>query len=104
MIEAAGVTEVVSGAVPAPQRRRRGAAVDALARLCNSGSGQGHRWLGTHHALFGFDERPVLAVHLVVESAGVAEVVSVAVPAPQRRRGGAAVDALAALCDGEARA
>ena len=30
------------------------------------------------------DERPVLPVHFVIETAGVAEVVAVAVPAPQR--------------------
>ena len=57
------------------------------------------RRMGTHHALFRLGQRPVLAVHLVVESAGVAEVVSVAVASPQRRGGGAAVDTLAALCN-----
>jgi hypothetical protein len=45
------------------------------------------------------DERPVLAVHLVVEAARVAQVVAVAVAPPQWRRRRSAVDALAALCD-----
>lgn len=52
----------------------------------------------THHALLGLDERPVLAVHLVVEAAGVAQVVAVAVAPPQRSGRGAAVHALAPLC------
>ena len=44
-----------------------------------------------------FDERPVLSVHFVVETAGVAEVVPVAVSPPKRGGGGAAVHTLAAL-------
>lgn len=52
----------------------------------------------TYRALFGLDEGTVLAVHLVVETAGVAQVVTVTVASPQRRRRGSAVDALAALC------
>ena len=51
----------------------------------------------THQSPLGLDQRPVLAVHLVVEAAGVAEVVSVAVSPPQRCRGRRTVDALAAL-------
>ena len=51
-----------------------------------------------HSRVLGLDERPVAPVHFVVESAGVAEVVSVAVAPPQRSRGRRAVDALAALC------
>lgn len=43
------------------------------------------------------DEGPVGAVHLVVKAAGVAQVVSRAVPAPQRRGHGAAVHTLPAL-------
>ncbi len=55
----------------------------------------------TYHFSLWFDEGPVGAVHLVVEAAGVAEVVAVAVPPPQRGGGGRAVDALATLCWGE---
>ncbi len=55
----------------------------------------------TYHFSLWFDEGPVGAVHLVVEAAGVAEVVPVAVPPPQRGGGGRAVDALATLCRGE---
>ena len=44
------------------------------------------------------DERSLRAVvHFVVEAAGVAQVVAGAVATPQRRRNGAAVDALAPL-------
>ena len=50
-----------------------------------------------YHLSLWFDQGPVGAVHLVVEAAGVAEVVSVAVSPPQRCRGRRAVDALAAL-------
>ena len=54
----------------------------------------------TYHFSLWFDEGPIGAVHLVVEAAGVAEVVAVAVPPPQRGGGGRAVDALATLCWG----
>lgn len=53
--------------------------------------------VGPHQSLLRFNERSVDAVHFVVEAAGVAQVVSRAVPAPQRRGHGAAVDALPAL-------
>ena len=53
--------------------------------------------VGTYHALLGLDEGSVLSVHLVVEAAGVAQVVTVAVASPQRRRSSAAVDAFTAL-------
>lgn len=52
----------------------------------------------THQSPFGFDEGPVLSVHLVVEAAGVAEVVARAVPSPQGRGGGSAVDTFPPLC------
>jgi hypothetical protein len=50
-----------------------------------------------YHFSFWFDEGPVGAVHLVVEAAGVTQVVAVAVPAPERSGGSCTVDALAAL-------
>lgn len=43
------------------------------------------------------DEGPVDAVHLVIEAAGVTQVVPGPVSAPQRGRHGATVDALPAL-------
>lgn len=51
----------------------------------------------SHQSFLRLDERPVDAVHLVVQAAGVAQVVAGAVPAPQRRGHGAAVDALPSL-------
>lgn len=51
-----------------------------------------------HQSPFGLDEGPVLAIHLVVKSAGVAQVVARPVPPPQRGGGGTAVHALTALC------
>ena len=52
----------------------------------------------THQAPLRLDERPIGAVHLVVEATGVAEVVPVPVPAPQRGRCCSAVDTLSTLC------
>lgn len=52
---------------------------------------------GTHQPAFGLDQRSVLAVHFVVQPAGVAQIVSGAVTSPQRRRGGSTVYTLAAL-------
>ena len=59
------------------------------------------RWRGAglraYQAALGLHQRPVGAVHLVVQTACVAEVVSVAVPPPQGRRGGATVHTLTTL-------
>ena len=52
----------------------------------------------THQAPLRFDERPIGAIHLVVEAAGVAEVVPIPIPSPQRGRSCSAVDALPTLC------
>ena len=54
-----------------------------------------------YHFSFWFDQGSVGAVHLVVEAARVAQVVAVAVSAPERRRRGGAVDAFSALCKPE---
>ena len=51
----------------------------------------------THQSPLGLDQRPVLAVHLVVEAAGVAEVMSVPITTPQRGGGGPAIHALTTL-------
>lgn len=59
------------------------------------------RSLGTYKASFRFDERPILSVHFVVESAGVAEVMPGAVPSPEGCRCRATVDALATLCQSQ---
>lgn len=39
---------------------------------------------GTHQSFLGFDERPIDAVHLVVEAAGIAQVMAGSVASPQR--------------------
>lgn len=52
---------------------------------------------GTHQALLGPNEGPVDAVHLVVEAAGIAQVVASAVSAPQWCGQGPAVDTLTTL-------
>lgn len=43
--------------------------------------GQANPW--SYQSLLGSDERPVLAVHLVIQTAGVAQVVACSVPSPQ---------------------
>ena len=53
----------------------------------------------TYQSPLWFDKWSVLAVHLVVEAAGVAEIVAVAVPPPERGGGRPAVDALPTLCN-----
>ena len=52
-----------------------------------------------YQSSLGFDERPVLAVDLVVKSARVAQVLSGAVASPQRRRRRTAVDTLTTFCN-----
>lgn len=61
------------------------------------GCGHGVRRVPLTYQPAGLLERPVHAVHLVVEAASVAEVVAGAVSPPQRRVDGAAVHALAPL-------
>ena len=51
----------------------------------------------TDHSPLRLDERSVHAVHLVVETAGVAQVVARAIPSPQGRGHGPAVHTLPAL-------
>ncbi len=51
-----------------------------------------------YHFSFWFDERSVGAVHFVVEAAGVAQVVAVAVTSPERGRGSCTVNAFTAFC------
>lgn len=52
----------------------------------------------TYQPPLGLDERAVLPVHLVIESAGVTQIVTRTVPPPQGRRRGPAVHALSSLC------
>ena len=52
----------------------------------------------SYQAPLGFDERSIGAVHLVVEPAGVAQVVTVPVSAPQRGWSCSAIHALATFC------
>ena len=77
--------------MPRKHKVQKAAAAAAASSVIN-----GHLVI-THQSSLWLDQRPVLAIHLVVEAAGVAEVVSVAVASPQRSRGCSAVDTLAAL-------
>lgn len=87
IVEAAGVAHWVSICITPPECGG-GRLTVSTTGACSSGSRQ---------PAFGFDEWSVLAVHLVVKSTGVAQVVSSAVTSPQRCRRGSTVYTLAAL-------
>ena len=53
----------------------------------------------TYQSPLWLDKRSIGPIHLVVEAAGIAEVVAIAVPPPQRGGGGATVHALTAFCN-----
>ena len=88
LIEPAGVTDYVAGGSPPPEGGLHSAAIGARCALAPA--------RGDARVL-GFDEGPVGPVHLVVETAGVAEVVPGGVAPPQRGGGDSAVHALAAV-------
>ena len=54
--------------------------------------------IGSYQSLLGADQGSVLAVHLVVQSTGVAQVVARTIPAPQRGGCGSTVNTLSGLC------
>lgn len=87
IVEAAGVAHWVSICI-APPKCSGGRLTVSTTGACSSGCRQ---------SAFGFDEWSVLAVHLVVKAAGVAQIVSGAVTSPQRRRSGSTVHTLTAL-------
>lgn len=87
VVEAACVAHRVPVAVAPPERGGGGLAVRAAGACTSSG----------RQSAFGLYERSVLAVHLVVEPTGVAQVVARTVPPPKGSRGGTAVYALTAL-------
>lgn len=87
IVESAGVAHWVSICIAPPECGGCRLTVSTTG-ACSSGSRQ---------PAFGFDEWSVLAVHLVVQPTGVAQVVSGAVTSPQRCRGGSAVYTLTAL-------
>lgn len=57
----------------------------------------------SYQSPLGLDEWPVLPVHLVVQPAGVAQVVAGPVSAPERGGCGPTVDTLPAFCKGTGR-
>ena len=88
LVQPAGVADNVPVAATPPQRGGGGGAV---------GTGRALPLAAGHAGVLGLDQRPVGAVHLVVETAGVAEVVARRVPPPQGRGRHAAVHALPCL-------
>lgn len=112
-VEAAGVAHRLPVGVASPQRRGAGVTVGAqrprsladnlkswkLLRRRKSEAIAVERggFRRAYQSLLWSDQRPVLAVHLVVQPTGVTQVVSGSVTAPKRRRRGSAVDALSGL-------
>ena len=68
-----------------------------LLSLFPSVRGTGSSGRSTHQSAFWLDGGAVLAIHLVVQSAGIAQVVARTIPSPKRSGGGSTVDTLAAL-------
>ena len=60
--------------------------------------------MGTYQPPLGLDEWAILPVHLVIESAGVTQIVTRTVPPPQGSRRGPAVHALSTFCKSHTRA
>lgn len=87
IVEAAGVAHRVSICI-APPECGGGRLTVSTTGACSSGCRQ---------PAFRLDERSVLAIHLVVQPTGVAQVVSSAVTSPQRCRGSSTVYTLTAL-------
>lgn len=87
VVESARIADGFPVVVPAPEGRGRGLAVGTRRA----------RPPGRRQAALRLDQRPVLAVHLVVQSARVAQVVTGPVPTPQRRRRRPTVDTLASF-------
>lgn len=118
-VEATGVAHRLPLCVPSPQGGGGGVAVGAgqahppRGRLRNKTSHT--RWLGkrlndeievvvigesrsvTHQPSLRFNQRSVDAVHFVVQSAGVTQVVAGTISPPEGRRHGPAVDTLSAF-------
>lgn len=69
-----------------------------LALMCKCVCVRLGRECATHQSAFGLDQGPVLSVHLVVEAAGVAEVVACSISPPERGGGRTTVHTLTALC------
>ena len=76
LVKSARVAHNVSGHRSSPQRRCHRVAIGARSAFLSAGG---------HPRVFGFHQRPVCPVHLVVEAASVAEVVARCVSAPERR-------------------
>lgn len=86
-VQATGIAHGLTLCVAAPQRGGGGLAV---------GTGEAHSAGGGQPAL-GFDEGPIDAIHLVVEAAGVAQVMPRPIPPPEWGGHGSTVDTLSAF-------
>jgi len=85
LVQSTCITHGQSIAISPPQRRRiRGAVGAGDSRLLNS----------RQAPLVGLDQRPIVAVHLVIQTASVAQIIPSRITTPQRRVSSMAVDAL----------
>lgn len=90
VVESTGVTHGLTIGVPSPECGGCGLAVGTAGTLSPSGRQSSLR----------FDERPVLSIHLVVETTGVTEVVTVTITSPQRSGRGSTVYTFTSLRSG----
>ena len=95
VVESACVADGLAVVIPTPEGGRGRPAVGADGALTTVGSLNGKkiwsiksnyvlRFDFTYNFPLWLDERPVGPVHLVIETAGIAKVVAVAITAPQR--------------------
>ena len=78
---------------------RTASTLSSRGRLKNT-SYKYHQWkiYGTYKSSFGLDKRPILAVHLVVEAAGITEVMSIPISSPEGSWSRPTIYAFTSLC------
>lgn len=88
VVEPAGITDGIAVGISPPQGGSGGLTV------CTGRA----RPSGCRQSSLGLDQGPVLPIHFVVESTGVAQIVPSAVSSPQRGRGSPTIYTLPAFC------
>ena len=113
VVEAAGVAHRLAVSVPSPECGRAGPTIAAARALALGArlklvpfyfhcrvltmSRRGLFSQGTHQTTLGLHERAIRPVHFIIETTGIAEIVTIAVPPPQRCRGRPAVHTFSPL-------
>ena len=107
VIEATGITHWLSVLISSPQSGRCCFTVCTICSFsprrrlkCHSSfylKNKENIFLIAYQSSLGLDKRPVLSVHFIIETTGIAEIVTIAVPPPQRCRGRPAVHTFSPL-------